>query len=92
MAIGAKGPRYSVGAFGFRSHMSICEDPPQRKNRIVDFASLRPCGTFAAAAGAVVPQDVPAKPMPEATRNERLESDVLIPLWGELMGMSLIQP
>ena len=32
--MGRNGPRYSIGASGFISHISMCEEPPQRKNRV----------------------------------------------------------
>ncbi len=40
VAIGTKGPRYSNGAWGFRSHISRCDAPPHRKNKIVTSQSL----------------------------------------------------
>ena len=72
VAIGWNGPRYSTGASGFMSHMSMCDAPPHRKNRIVDLA--RPPVVSAAGAAAArcgLPNCRPANPTPEATRNVR---------------------
>src|SRR4051812_46969686 len=56
------------------SHMSMCDAPPQRKNRIVDFAGLR--SAAASAAGVAAPEARgatrnPANPIVEATRKAR---------------------
>jgi hypothetical protein len=55
--------------------MSICEEPPQRKNRIVLLALPGFDAALAAAiAGTGAPNLKPAKPTPEATRNARRET------------------
>ena len=76
--IGSNGPRYSRGAFNFISHVSTCEAPPHRKNRIVDFAlpaSESPVGELPAVSAAL-PQLMPtpgnpARPVADAARKER---------------------
>ncbi len=55
---------------GFMSHVSTCDAPPQRKNRIVDRAGAL-TGGAAMAIGASGTSPSPARPAPEATRNAR---------------------
>ena len=62
VATGRNSPRYSAGAAGFMSHRSTCDEPPQRKKRIVDFALAFPPGSAAAPGSAANPVS-PAKPV-----------------------------
>src|SRR5688572_21817269 len=71
VAIGLNSPRYSTGASGFMSHMSMWEEPPQRKKRMVDFAGFFRGGGIAAAPNAERPKLSPAKPTVDAARNVR---------------------
>src|SRR5262245_48886422 len=41
VSMGRNVPRISSGASGFRSHMSRCEGPPERKSRITERARGR---------------------------------------------------
>jgi hypothetical protein len=52
------------------SHMSMWEEPPQRKKRIVDLAGLRR-GVTAAVPAPELPKLKPASPSVEATMKER---------------------
>ncbi len=76
VAIGENGPRYSEGASGLRSHMSICDEPPHKKKRMTDFA-LPPPMLFASRSGVFAsngieePTDRPAKPVADAIKNAR---------------------
>ena len=76
VAIGSNGPRYSAGAFGFMSHMSMCDAPPHRKNRMVDLALPPEASTVSAARleRAGFPNATPPIPRLEATRNVRRET------------------
>ena len=68
--MGLNSPRYSRGASGFMSHMSMCDEPPQRKNRIVDFAGcLR--GAAIDVPNAERPKLNPASPIDDAAMNAR---------------------
>jgi hypothetical protein len=76
VAIGEKGPRYSEGASGLRSHMSICDEPPHKKKRITDFALPPPRlldkrSGFFAISDREAPTDRPAKPVADATKKAR---------------------
>ena len=75
MAIGRNAPRYSAGASGFMSQVSIWDAPPHRKNRIVDLAFPGRAADEVVAANAGVPKRSPAKPRLEATKNARRPSN-----------------
>ena len=50
--IGWNVPRYSTGASGFMSHVSMCDAPPLSQMRMVDFAGLRRAGAEVSGADA----------------------------------------
>src|SRR5262245_36911088 len=64
--MGLKGPRMSSGAAGFMSHISMCDAPPHRKNRMVDLA-VGCCAAGEAKDEPGRPNDNPANPSPDAT-------------------------
>ena len=66
VATGLKGPRYSAGASGFMSHVSMCDAPPESQNKITDLALPPVAGEAARLAG----KPRAGKPMP-AWRNIR---------------------
>jgi len=68
--IGENSPLYSTGALGFISHMSICDAPPHRKKRMVDFAGLRRAGS-ACDPNAAFPNGNPKQAVVEAVIKER---------------------
>ena len=68
--MGWNSPRYSAGALGFMSHMSMWEAPPQRKKRTVDLAVLLR-GSAGWAEEAVLPKGRPKQAAVEAVRKER---------------------
>ena len=76
VAIGENGPRYSSGALGFMSHVSRCDAPPQRKNRIVDLAvparTSEPVASVAVACEISTPGNA-ANPVADATSIVLLE-------------------
>ena len=78
MAIGRNGPRYSSGALGFISHISICEDPPHIKNTMVDLAReppVLPELSGAPTTGLAIPeQAAPVMPDADATSIVRLST------------------
>src|SRR4051812_41523887 len=68
--IGLNSPRYSTGACGLRSHISMCDAPPQRKKSTVERAGLRGSATAgASAASAPGRQPKPASANFDALRN-----------------------
>ncbi len=70
VAMGENSPRYSTGASGFMSHMSMWEAPPQRKKRIVDLAGFFRWGV-GVLAKAAFPRGSPKQAAVEAVRKER---------------------
>src|SRR5438067_1485529 len=70
VAIGWNSPRYSAGALGFMSQVSICDAPPLSQMRIVDLAFFRP-PLAAGAAFTRLGKCRPQNPRPLATRNVR---------------------
>jgi hypothetical protein len=76
VAAGMNGPRYSAGASGFMSQVSMCNAPPLSQTMIVDFALPRdvrvPSSVPEVAAFARLN---PTRPRPPATRNVRRSSE-----------------
>src|SRR5262245_19106240 len=70
--MGLNSPRYSAGALGLRSQVSMCDAPPLSQIRMVDLACLRPWAAgLLAAARAGVGKGRPQNPTLPATRNVR---------------------
>ncbi len=70
VAIGLNSPRYSTGASGFMSQVSMCDAPPLSQMRMVDCAGWRRRST-GDAAPTRLDRCSPVKPRPPATRNAR---------------------
>ena len=74
VSTGLKVPRYSAGASGFMSQVSMCDAPPLSQMRMADFATFRlPVGEGAASARPA--RFTPKNGSPPASRNVRRESD-----------------
>src|SRR5581483_5269027 len=83
VSIGLNSPRYSAGAFGLRSQVSMCDAPPLSQIRMVDLACLRALAAGLLAAGARRGKCRPQKPTPPATRKvRRLRAARMISCWG----------
>ncbi len=72
VSIGLNVPRYSAGASGFMSQVSMCDAPPLSQMRIADLATLRR-GVSVGAANARAARSNPKALIPPAIRKSRRE-------------------